>query len=233
MSEQQNQQVVARERKSVLVDMATRFGMEPNAFHATLMATVMPSNIAVTNEQFAAFLLVAKQYNLNPITKEIYAYPDRKGGIQPIVSIDGWMRMVNNHPQFDGMDFNDNLDGNGNLVSITCRMFRKDRAHPVEVTEYMSECKQSTPTWAKWPARMLRHKATIQAARYAFGFSGIYDEDEVARMSVEPARQSIDVTPPPSATPGRPSRLAAIVQNNGVTVPSERQEEPAPQEAAE
>ena len=29
---------------------------------------------------------------------------------------------------------------------------------------------------------MLRHKATIQAARYAFGLSGIYDEDEAQRM---------------------------------------------------
>lgn len=30
---------------------------------------------------------------------------------------------------------------------------------------------------------MLRHKATIQAARYAFGFSGIVDPDEAERIA--------------------------------------------------
>jgi hypothetical protein len=30
--------------------------------------------------------------------------------------------------------------------------------------------------------RMLRHKALIQAARLAFGFSGIYDQDEAERI---------------------------------------------------
>ena len=80
------------------------------------------------------------------------------------------------------MEFVDNVEG-GKLMSITCRMYRKDRARPTEVTEYMSECLRGTDTWKQWPARM-RHKATIQAARYAFGLSGIYDEDEAQRMGV-------------------------------------------------
>ncbi len=195
-------------KKSVLIDMATRYGMEPAAFEATLRATVMPSNKDVTREQFAAFLLVAKEYRLNPLTKEIYAFPGKGDSIQPIVSIDGWMRMINNHPDFDGMEFEDNFNEQGQLYSITCKMYRKDRSHPVSVTEYMAECKRPTDTWQKWPARMLRHKAAIQAARYAFGFSGIYDEDEAQRF--------VDVTPaqPREAAPreaGKSSRLSAIV----------------------
>ena len=193
-------------KKSVLLDMANRYNMEPAAFEATLRATVMPSDKEVSREQFAAFLLVAKEYRLNPLTKEIYAFPGKGGSIQPIVSIDGWMRMINNHPDFDGMEFVDNLE-DGKLVSITCKMFRKDRAHPISVTEYMAECKRGTDTWNKWPARMLRHKAAIQAARYAFGFSGIYDEDEAARM-IE-TKPVVDVTP--AVAPGRPSRVAALV----------------------
>jgi hypothetical protein len=46
----------------------------------------------------------------------------------------------------------------------------------------MSECRRSTDVWKQWPARMLRHKATIQAARYAFGFAGIMEQDEAERM---------------------------------------------------
>ena len=46
----------------------------------------------------------------------------------------------------------------------------------------MSECKQQNKEpWQKWPSRMLRHKAAIQAGRYAFGLSGIIDPDEADR----------------------------------------------------
>lgn len=188
MSDQNAQSNVAElatgGRRSVLVDMADRFGMEPQAFEQTLRATVVPQQ--VSREQFAAFLLVAKKYQLDPITKQIYAFPTQGGGIQPIVSIDGWMNLINSHPDFDGMEFEDQVGGDGDLLSITCRMFRKDRSHPISVTEYMSECRRSTPTWKQWPARMLRHKAAIQAARYAFGFSGIIDPDEAERMREAP-----------------------------------------------
>lgn len=164
----------------VIGGLATHYGMDKQAFLQTIKATVM-NGANVSNEQVAAFCLVAKEHKLNPFTKEIFAFPSR-GGIQPVVSVDGWMKLVNSHPQFDGMEFKDTLDDKGNIVAVTCRIFRKDRSHAVEVTEYMSECRRSTDVWKQWPARMLRHKATIQAARYAFGFAGIMEPDEVERM---------------------------------------------------
>lgn len=173
-------------QRSVTIDMATRYGMEAAAFEATVRATCM-SGQNVSREHFAAFLLVAKEYGLNPLTKEIYAFPAKGGGIQPIVSIDGWMRMINDHPAFDGLDFQDTVSEDGQLVAVTCCIYRKDRTRPISVIEYMAECKRSTDAWRQWPRRMLRHKAAIQCARYAFGFSGIMEPDEYDRM--------VDVTP--------------------------------------
>lgn len=174
--------------KSVLLDMADRFGMMPEAFEQTLRATVVPANCS--KEQFAAFLLVAKEYKLNPILKEIYAFPSR-GGIQPIVGVDGWANLINSHPAFDGMDFEDHMK-DGELEAVTCKMHRKDRSHPITATEYMAECKRPTEPWKQWPRRMLRHKAMIQAARYAFSFAGIVDPDEAERIAADLAH---DVTP--------------------------------------
>ena len=167
--------------RSVTVDMAHRFGMEPGNFEKVLRATVVPANCSP--EQFAAFLLVAKQYSLNPITREIYAFPAKGGGIQPIVGIDGWIRIINDHEAMNGMEFRDRFDDEDPKVpdAITCLIYRKDREHPTVVTEYMAECYRDTDPWKKWPARMLRHKAAIQCARYAFGFSGIIDPDEYER----------------------------------------------------
>lgn len=180
-------QTQAPETRSIIADMAARYGMDKRAFEATLKATVVPAN--VSNEQFAAFLLVAKEYDLNPITKEIYAFPAKGGGIQPIVGIDGWCNIINSHPQLDGIEFDDIKDDKGALTAIACKIHRKDRAHPVIAIEYLSECKRQTEPWKQWPARMLRHKALIQAARYAFGFSGIVDPDEAERIDM------VDVTP--------------------------------------
>jgi phage recombination protein Bet len=166
------------EPPSVLGTLASHYGMDRRAFEETLKATIMPQG--ATREQTAAFLLVAKAHDLSPFTREIFAFPS-KGGIQAVVSVDGWAKLMNSHPQFDGMVFEDKMDTEGRLVSITCKIHRKDRQHPVEVTEYMSECRRDTETWKRWPARMLRHKAAIQAARYAFGFAGILEPDEAER----------------------------------------------------
>lgn len=193
---------ISPRQKSVTVDMADRFGMEPQAFEQTLRATVFPGN--GTREQFAAFLLVAKQYDLNPITKELYAFPAKGGGIVPIVSIDGWLKLINSHPQFDGMDFEDVHDDKGELVATKCTLWRKDRTRPIVVTEYLSECHRATDPW-KMKHRMLRHKALIQTARYAFGFAGIYDPDEGERIVEATARPAPSAPPAPIDYAAAPS----------------------------
>lgn len=169
---------------NVLAIAAQRFDMEPQQLEKTLRATVVPKEC--TPDQFVAFLMVANEYSLNPILKEIYAFPAKSGGIQPIVAIDGWIKIINRHPEFDGLEYEDNLNDQGKLISITCKMHRKDRSRPVTVTEYLSECARNTDPWRQWPARMLRHKATIQCARLAFGFSGIVDPDEYERGVEKP-----------------------------------------------
>ena len=156
-------------------NLSAKFGMgeEANVLE-TLKATAFKGQ--VSDAQMTALLIVANQYGLNPWTKEIYAFPDKNNGIVPVVGVDGWSRIMNDHPQFDGMDFEINDE------SCTCKIYRKDRSHPIQVTEYMSECKRNVGPWTTHPKRMLRHKAMIQCARLAFGFVGIYDEDEAARI---------------------------------------------------
>src|SRR5690606_21577300 len=82
----------------------------------------------------------------------------------------------------------------GKLSAVTCRIFRKDRSRHTAVTEYLNECAGTSEPWKKWPARMLRHKAAIQCARYAFGLSGIVDPDEAERIA-SVTRTERDVTP--------------------------------------
>jgi phage recombination protein Bet len=162
-----------------LIDkMAHSLDVDADALDSVLRQQVL-KNASPT--EVAAFLIVATQYGLNPITKEIYAFPDKRGGLTPIVGVDGWIKLANNQPAFDGIEFVDRHDDKGGIVAITARVYRKDRSRPTETTEYLEECKRPTEPWTKWPSRMLRHKAMIQALRIAFGFSGIAELDDVER----------------------------------------------------
>lgn len=144
----------------------------------------------VTDDQMMALLIISNQYGLNPWTKEIYAFPDKSNGITPIVGVDGWARIINDHPQFDGVEFNQDDE------KCTCVIYRKDRSRPISITEYMNECKRDVDgPWKTHPKRMLRHKALIQCARLAFGFTGIYDQDEAERIVEN--KEPINVTPQP------------------------------------
>ncbi|RXZ42664.1 phage recombination protein Bet [Crenobacter cavernae] len=155
--------------------LASRFNLGDGAeLMATLKQTAFKGQ--VSDAQMTALLIVANQYGLNPWTKEIYAFPDKNNGIVPVVGVDGWSRIINGDKQFDGMEFQQDEE------SCTCIIYRKDRNRPVSVTEYMEECKRGTGPWQSHPKRMLRHKAMIQCARLAFGFAGIYDQDEAERI---------------------------------------------------
>lgn len=169
---------------SAVATMASRLNVDPSKLLETLKKTVFSQ--AKTNEELMALCIVSNEYKLNPLVKEIYAFPGKGGGIVPIVSIDGWIRITNSHPQFDGVEFEWERSENGEPISCTAIIWRKDRSKPVKVTEYLSECKRATDPW-KMANRMLRHKAFIQGVRVAFGFGGIYDEDEAESFTIKPA----------------------------------------------
>lgn len=163
------------QNRSVIESMASRYGMASKPFELALRSA-MPANHS--DVEFAACALVANQYDLNPFTKQIYFMRTKSGQIQPIVSVDGWAHIVNRSDAHDGMEFIDHLDDKKKLTAITCRIYRKDRSRPIEVTEYMAECAGQSPAWKQTPSRMLRHRAMIQCARYAYSISGIMETDE-------------------------------------------------------
>jgi len=203
--------VATRTEQSPLIMLGARFDIAPAKLVEVLRGTVIKpdkNGKTATNEEVAAFCIVANQYKLNPFTREIHAFASGDKGIVPIVGIDGWTHIVNSRGDFDGCEFEETADDKGGPVSITCRMYVKGREHPVCATERFAECKRNSIPWNTMPWRMLRHKAYMQAARYAFGLSGIYDEDE-ARDIVS---RATDVTAEVRMAPRRKGEAAPAVE---------------------
>lgn len=241
--------------------LSEKFGIDADKMLATLKATAFrqrDANTEVTNEQMMALLVVAEQYGLNPFTKELYAYPDKNLGIVPVVSVDGWVRIINEHAQFDGWQFGASEE----LVTspehktahawMECTLFRKDRQYNSPIREYFEEVyrgpqKGYNGPWQTHTKRMHRHKTMIQAARVTFGFAGIYDEDEAQRIIEGEATRVGDpkaLTDQRTSNPFMPSAIAPAKAkekvpvngngSNGHTEPPKKTastEEPPPPEA--
>jgi len=194
------------QQKSLIKRMAERFAIDADRLLHTLKSTAFrqrpdkKGNVPQpTNEEMMVLLAIAEQYNLNPFTKEIFAYLDPKSGaIIPIVSVDGWLRIINERPELQKIEFEysaETKQSEGKTVHLwmECTITRSDRGAPITVREFFDEVVrvgEYTP-WKTHPNRMMRHKVLIQCARVAFGFAGLHDPDEGARIiEGEAARQA-------------------------------------------
>lgn len=134
-----------------------------------------------TDAELAVVAGVCATYSLNPLVKEAYAFISG-GKLQVMIGIDGWLKIMNRHPEFDGVEFDYEWDGK-KLLAVTTKIYTKSRKHPVSVTEWMDECKQpKSDAWNKYEKRMLRNKSLGQCIRVAFGISEILDDDEADRI---------------------------------------------------
>ena len=125
--------------------LATKLDMGDGAdLISTLKATAFKGD--VTDAQMTALLVIANQYGLNPWVKEIYAFPDKQNGIVPVVGVDGWSRIMNEHPQFDGIEFEQSTimaDMPGAKPApewMECRIYRKDRTRPLWCASTLMKC---------------------------------------------------------------------------------------------
>jgi phage recombination protein Bet len=167
----------------LVTGLSSDFGVTATQFLAAIRATVMPAE--TPPPIVLVFLAVAKEYGLNPLTKEIAAFA-KSGKIVPMVMVDGWLKIANRHPQMDGLETEEIAGADGKVAAVKATVYRKDRNHPVTATEYLTECKRNTEPWNQMPVRMLTNKAIIQAIRRAFSISGIYDQDEAADIAATP-----------------------------------------------
>ncbi len=153
-------------------------------------------------EDLAFFLLIAKQYGLNPLKNDIYAtYQFTKQGGQmveklvPIPSIHGLRRLARQAKMptyaYTGKAIYEYADdAKTKLDSATVEVFGyfSDPNHIQKVgefTAYMEEFEQhkkdgtTTAQWSKMPRVMLAKCAEANAIRASFGLGGIYVEEEI------------------------------------------------------
>jgi phage recombination protein Bet len=143
-----------------------------------------------TPEEFFVFMSICKTSGLNPLKKEawlIKTYSEGRQKVQVTCGINGYRKIANSHPMYDGMEIDTQYDEQMNPIKSTCLIYRKDRSKPFPGTAIFKEVAQKTKTgeytkmWKDRPSQMLEKCAEIFAIRRAFEAecNGLYCEEEM------------------------------------------------------
>lgn len=175
MNQETETALVPQNNKTALSAICQQLNLSNEGeLYGILKRTIMPTS--ATDEQIGAFCIVCAQRGLNPLSQEIYAFPNKQGGISPMIGIDGWLKLIHSNPDFDGMTHQYAQDG----TWVECTIHSKTHPQtPTVIREYLAENNTNSPMWKQRPMRMLRHRATIQAIRYFGNYSGVIDLEEV------------------------------------------------------
>ena len=124
--------------------------------------------IEVPAKTILTLLRSMQSLHLDPLCEEIGFTQFEDGQWQVLITIEGCSKLLNQHPQFNGLVFNqaDTLI-DGVPEWIECSIYRKDREVPTTVREYLTEVRGENSIWQKMPRRMLRHRALQQCVRLA------------------------------------------------------------------
>ena len=97
---------------SLVGRMAVEYGVDEKKLYNTLANSVFAQGGKDRNgsyqvktptvEEMMSLLVICDKYGLNPFTREIFAFANR-GKIVPVVSIDGWLAILNRQPDYDGL----------------------------------------------------------------------------------------------------------------------------------
>ena len=124
--------------------------------------------IDVPAKTILTILRSMQNLHLDPLCEEIGFTQYDDGQWQVFITIEGCSKLLNQHPQFNGLVFNQAdtlIDGVPEWME--CSIYRKDRTVPTTVREYLTEVRGENPIWQKMPRRMLRHRALQQCVRLA------------------------------------------------------------------
>jgi hypothetical protein len=196
--------------------LSTRLGVEKGHMLSTIKAqcfkNTRPENVSDT--QLAAYVQVAQSLGLNPLLPGmLYAYPERNGGIQPIIGPDGVFKILAENPNVDSWESTVYPeDPTQPPTHATARIWVKGSQHPRTFTAYFAEwCMDSNPNWKARPRHMIWTRALKQCARQVI--HGIpFDSDEHAIAQRNGDAEPVNVTgtgdEAPAPAPERPKAPA-------------------------
>lgn len=149
----------------------------------------------VRPDELIQYAALCKNAGLDPATSEVSPLVQRDR-ISLIIGVDGWTRIANRDPNFDGIEYKfseETVKAGSHEVPkyIDTFVYFKNRSHAsFWRTPYDEAFRSTSPVWSSMPLQMLQNRATTNAIKRAFGLAGIVDNEDVQYIK----QNEIDVT---------------------------------------
>lgn len=174
--------------------LATKDQFDPATLDSYMNAMGLANKLNASEK--TQFIELAKAFNLNPFTREIYAikYGDK---FSLVIGYEVYLKRAERNGDLAGWSTRFETEGNDTKCVIT--IHRKSWSHPLTHEVYLSEYHQKNSMWNTKTKTMLRKVAICQGFRMAFPdeLGGMpYGEEELpqAREVVEIAHEVVDNT---------------------------------------
>ncbi len=161
-----------------------------------------------TQAEWEKLVLLATKYQLNPLLNEIWIIP----GVGVTIGLQGIIKLAIRTGLYDGMQTETKTDANGNPISHTCTVWRKDCSHPTVKTIFHNEFEKKSPNgrptnWDKMPCYMGEKVAEVHALKRAFSFMDLYIPEE---FGIRDNRDEIPSEPLEAVVSGEPVKVERI-----------------------
>ena len=169
-------EMVKAEGPSLVRDLARAVGLESGKFYEAVKRQCGCQG--ATDADFAALLMTAKAYDLNPVMRELWLI-DTGRGIRATVSVDGFLKIMARHPDYLSHCYavHDGPGGTYGEVTIYTRSQVAAGVPPFTHREYLREVQKRAGPWQTHPMRMLEGRTVSQGVRFRFAISAP-DADE-------------------------------------------------------
>lgn len=143
---------------------------------------------AATPAELAVVMSVMRQYNLNPMLKQIHGWRDNRGRLAVMVGYDGWVEYARKQSTYQGVSYRfgpivKSPDGKGHQCWEWVQAVVHDsHAGPIETVPvyleewYVPQRGQYAEPWQKQTKHRLHLKAFTSAIREVYGLGGVVDE---------------------------------------------------------
>ena len=153
-----------------------------------------------TDDEFNMFMYLAKTYQLDPMTKEIWFIKYNEKAVPIIMtSRDGYLAIANRNPHYKGLvsdvvhendEFEKLTEGvkhkysckdRGKIIGAYALGYRDDREYPVYVYAHFDEYfKKNSSIWTQYGSAMILKCAEAMMFKRLFSISGLVTKEEIA-----------------------------------------------------
>jgi hypothetical protein len=159
----------------------------------TIQLLGLPTNHVHTR----ALLVLARQYELDPVLKEIVLIPGRG----PYIGVHGHLNIAHRSGLLDGIEADDEWE-TADHYCHRATVWRKDMKHPMKAVGRVGKWEKDEK---QWPREIARARAVRAALGYAFNIHDSYgadDEDQAPGPDEYVEATEVPAAPAPSGSPG-------------------------------